>query len=445
MSDATIYALASGRPAAAIAVVRLSGPRAAQALRAVGCGAALEDPRRLIRAPIAAPDGDPIDDGMAVWFPGPGSYTGEDAAELHVHGGRATIEAVLAVLGGIDGLRMAEPGEFSRRAFDNGKLDLARVEGLADLIAAETEAQRRQALRQLSGVLGRACESWRDRLTAALAHMEATIDFSDEDLPDTLDASARAEIAGVRDEIAAALDDSGAGERLRDGLVVAIVGAPNAGKSSLLNALAKRDAAIVTDIAGTTRDLIEVAVSVGGYPVSLIDTAGLRDSDDPVEQEGIRRARQAAADADLRLAVIDGAAWPAVDPETASVLGADNTVGVLSKADVANGPETPACEGVALLPVSAVTGAGMAALEDRLAAMARDRLGGSEAALITRARHREALALAGDALDRALGGRGAELWAEDLRLALAAMGRITGRVDVDDVLDVIFRDFCIGK
>ena len=445
MTEETIYALSSGRPAAAVAVVRVSGPETEAVLRALGCGAALQRPRYLVRADIVSPAGEPLDDGMAVWFPGPASYTGEDAAELHTHGGRATIEAVLAVLGDIDGVRMAAPGEFSRRAFDNGKLDLARIEGLADLIAAETEAQRRQALRQLSGALGQACEGWRERLKNALAHMEATIDFSDEDLPDTLDDNARAGIAGVRDEIAGTLDDARAGERLRDGLVVAIIGAPNAGKSSLLNALAKRDAAIVTEIAGTTRDLIEVAVDVGGYPLLLIDTAGLRDSEDLVEQEGIRRARQAAANADIRLAVIDGAAWPAVSSEIGDALAANGALGVVSKADFNRVPVEPVYEGVPLLPVSSVTGAGIGTLEARLGTLAEEHLGGSEAALITRARHREALAQASGALDRALEGRGAELWAEDLRLALGAIGRIAGRVDVDDVLDVIFREFCIGK
>jgi len=438
-SHPTIFALASGRPPAAIAVVRLSGPKTRQALEALGASRALTAPRHLVRADLIDPSGEIIDDAMVVWFEGPASYTGEDAAELHCHGGLATIEALLAALDAVDGLRLAEPGEFSRRAFDNEKLDLAAIEGLGDLIAAETEAQRRQALRQLSGVLGKACEDWRHRLTGALAHMEATIDFSDEDLPDTLDDGARTGIASVKAEIDETLNDAGIGERLRDGLVVAIVGAPNAGKSSLLNALAGRDAAIVTDIAGTTRDIIEVSASLGGYPVSLIDTAGLRDSDDPVEQEGIRRARQAAETADIRLVLADGSAWPEIEPETSALLRADGSIGVLSKADL--GVAAP--EG--LLAVSAETGQGLGDLEARLAESGAAMLGGSEAALITRARHREALGDASDALARALDGRGAELWAEDLRHALAALGRIAGRVDVDDILDVIFRDFCIGK
>ena len=435
----TIFALASGRPAAAIAVIRVSGPDTGAALRALGASAALRQPRLLVRVNLRNSAGTVLDDAMAVWFEGPASYTGEDSAEIHCHGGAATIEAVLAALGALPGLGMAEPGEFSRRAFDNEKLDLAAVEGLGDLIAAETEAQRRQALRQLSGVLGKACEDWRSRLIGALAHMEATIDFSDEDLPDTLDDGARAGIAAVRAEIVEALDDRGVGERLRDGLVVAIVGTPNAGKSSLLNALAGRDAAIVTDIAGTTRDVIEVSASLGGYPVSLIDTAGLRDSDDPVEREGIRRARVAAENADLRLVVVDGTTWPDIDRETAALLSAEGAIGVLSKCDLG------VRDADDMLPVSATTGDGLSDLEAQLAEAAADRLGGSEAVLITRARHREALSHASDALTRALDGRGAELWAEDLRYALASLGRVAGRVDVDDVLDVIFRDFCIGK
>lgn len=439
MSHPTIYALASGRPSAAIAVIRVSGPATRLALTSLGAEKALDQPRKLCRVDLRDDLGGPIDDAMVVWFQGSASYSGEDSGEIHCHGGAATIEAVLGALGRVNGLRLAEPGEFSRRAFDNGKLDLAAIEGLGDLIAAETEAQRRQALRQLSGVLGRTCEDWRERLIGALAHMEATIDFSDEDLPDTLDDGARAGIDAVKGEIDEALNDDGVGERLRDGLVVAIVGAPNAGKSSLLNALAGRDAAIVTDIAGTTRDVIEVSASLKGYPVSLVDTAGLRDSDDPVEQEGIRRARVAANQADIRLVVVDGAAWPDLDAETEAMLRSENVIGVLNKCDLGVEPTT------AMLTVSATTGTGLDSLEERLGAAAAGMLGGSEGALITRARHREALGEASDALARALDGRGAELWAEDLRHALAALGRIAGRVDVDDVLDVIFRDFCIGK
>jgi len=441
----TIYALASGQPPAAIAVIRISGGETPRALSALGAGEALNRPRTLVRAALVSAVGDALDDAMAVWFPGPASYTGEDAAELHLHGGRATVAAVLETLRTVDGLRMATPGEFARRAFESGKLDLAEIEGLADLIAAETEAQRRQALRQLSGALGRACDGWRDRLTRALAHMEASIDFSDEDLPDELDAGARGVIEGVRDEITASLADGRAGERLRDGLVVAIVGAPNAGKSTLLNALAGRDAAIVSEHAGTTRDVIEVDAEVGGYPVALIDTAGLRETDDPVEQEGVRRARAAAGDADLRLVLIDGAEWPGIDSEAAALLAEPGSLGLVSKADLMTVPDEPMTGGAVLIAVSAKTGAGLSLLEERLRELAMDRLGGSEGALITRARHREALVDALGGLERALATEGAELWAEDLRLALASLGRIAGRVGVEDLLDVIFSEFCIGK
>lgn len=436
---ATIVAPASGPPPSAVVMIRLSGPATRHVLGALGCLAPLATPRRLVRVTVTSRAGDPLDDALAVWFPGPRSYTGEDAAELHCHGGRATLEALVQALTAFADVRLAEPGEFSRRAFDNGKLDLAAVEGLGDLIAAETEAQRKQAMRQLSGVLGRRCEAWSRCLTDALAHMEATIDFSDEDLPDTLDADARRVIGTVRAELADALDDSGIGERLRGGLVVAIAGAPNAGKSSLLNALARRDAAIVTDRAGTTRDIIEVAASLGGYPVSLVDTAGLRDSDDPVEQEGVCRARAAVDRADIRLLVLDGHTWPALDRESQDLLDGPDTLPLISKADL--GIRQPGN----LLTVSATHGTGLAALERQLATMAAQRLGGSETALITRARHREALTRAHDALGRALDSRAAELWAEDLRHALGALGRIAGRVDVEDLLDVIFRDFCIGK
>ncbi len=441
----TIYALASGRPPAAIAVIRLSGSATREVLASLGAARALDAPRRMVRAALRDATDEILDDAIVAWFPGPESYTGEDAAELYLHGGRTTVDAVFRTLEAIDGVSMADPGAFSRRAFDNGKLDLAEIEGLADLIAAETEAQRRQALRQLSGVLGRACDVWRDRLIHSLAHMEATIDFSDEDLPDALDSSARAEIEGVCDEIETVLADGHAGERLRDGLVVAIVGAPNAGKSTLLNALAGRDAAIVSEYAGTTRDIIEVAAEIGGYPVSLIDTAGLRDSDDPIETEGIRRARAAAGDADLRFVLIDGAGWPAIDAEAATLLEAPGAIGIVSKADLDPVPHTPETPGVDLIAVSATTGAGMDALEARLRSAAADAFGGADGALITRARHREALGQARDGLRRALDAQGAELWAEDLRFSLAALGRIAGRVDVEDLLDIIFSEFCIGK
>ena len=304
----TIFALSSGRPPAAIAVVRISGPQAGAALAAlVG---RLPKPREAMLARVRDPDsGDVIDDALALWFPAPRSVTGEDVAELHLHGGRAVVAAALAALGRIAHCRPAAPGEFTRRAFDNGKLDLTRVEGLADLIAADTEAQRRQAFRQLRGWLGDRAEAWRTGLIGALALVEARIDFADEgDVPEDLISPALAAARTLRDEIAAALADERRGERLREGLVVAIAGPPNAGKSSLINRIARREAAIVSPYAGTTRDIIEVHLDLGGAPVTLLDTAGIRESDDPVEQEGVRRARARAAGADLVLWLVDASA-----------------------------------------------------------------------------------------------------------------------------------------
>lgn len=444
MKSGTIFALASGTGAAGVAVIRVSGSAAADALRALA-GTEPAAPRRLVRIRLTDPVGGRwLDDGLACWFPGPRSFTGEDVVELHAHGGRAVVEGIMKALGSIDGLRLAEPGEFTRRAFENGKMDLTAAEGLADLVAAETEAQRAQALRQAGGALGRIYEDWRARLLAAQAHLEASIDFSDEDLPDGLIEGARSDVAALRGEIAAHLNDSHGGERLRDGIQVAIIGPPNAGKSSLLNLLAKRDAAIVSEIAGTTRDVIEVRLDLGGVPVTVADTAGLRDSDDAVEIEGVHRAARRAEEADLRLAVFDATDWPAPDGRTAALVDGA-TVVVVNKTDLAE-PDPPlAVNGQAALPISAKTGAGVGALEAQLAARVAALVPAGGAPLMTRARHREALTECEAALARFLGGPEAELAAEDLRLAARALGRITGRVDVEDMLDVIFREFCIGK
>src|SRR4249920_4056541 len=338
MSNATretIYALSSGRPPAAIAVVRISGPRAGAALKALT--GRLPDPRKAALARVRGRDGEIVDQALALWFPGPQSETGEDVAELQLHGGHAVVAAVFGALSNLAGLRPAEAGEFTRRAFENGKLDLTAVEGLADLVMAETEGQRRQAFRQMAGALGNRVENWRAQLIQALALVEAGIDFSDEaDVPQDLVGPALQIARSLEGEIAAALADGGRGERLREGLVVAIAGPPNAGKSTLLNRIAKREAAIVSPYAGTTRDVIEVHLDLGGLPVTVLDTAGIRETDDPVEREGVKRARDRASAADLVLWVVDASS--AADSQTPDIDAAASAIWVLrNKIDLVQG------------------------------------------------------------------------------------------------------------
>ena len=533
----TIFALSSGRGPAAIAVIRISGPRADAALRALT--GKVPSPRKAALARIRDPQtNDIIDEALALWFPAPHSETGEDVAELQPHGGRAVIAAVLEALGRIEGLKPAEAGEFTRRAFENGKLDLTAVEGLADLVAAETQGQRRQAFRQMKGALGTPAEAWRERLIQALALVEARIDFSDEaDVPQDLLAPALTIARALETEIAAALADGGRGERLREGLVVAIAGPPNAGKSTLLNRLARREAAIVSPFAGTTRDVIEVHLDLGGWPVTLLDTAGIRETDDPVELEGVRRARERAGAADLVLWVVDagdsdvesvipgrelkarlrasstryGDRTLNMEPEPAApgfqaaassgsrtdrntenglksfdlspsipptwlirnkidLLGGEQKKRNESESNYTRRSEALSDPTKSLIDmvnsrlvyknesiinnnelefgISAITGEGFEVLLNQLARRAEEFLAGAESALVTRVRHRHALEEVLAALRRAQDGEVAgreDLLAEELRLAARALGRLTGRVDVEDVLDVIFRDFCIGK
>jgi tRNA modification GTPase len=451
MTRDTIFALSSGRGPAAIAVVRMSGPQARFGLETLI--SRLPEPRaaglRKLRNPKTK---EVLDEALVLWFPGPGTETGEDMVELHLHGGRAVVAAVLDALGGLEGLRPAEAGEFTRRAFENGKIDLTAVEGLADLVSAETEAQRAQALRQYQGLLAARAETWRARLIEAMALVEAGIDFSDEaDVPADLVAPALAIARALVDEIAAALADGRRGERLREGLVVAIAGPPNAGKSSLLNRLARREAAIVSPYAGTTRDVIEVHLDLEGYPVTLLDTAGIRDSEDPVEQEGVRRAQARAASADLVLWVVD------VTQQDGAGARKNESVPVWwvwNKMDTLVGEPPDRFEsGFGTRPeqvfrISAVGGAGIGALVSDLARHAASIFVRGDPPLITRERHRRALEQARAALERGIvgGPDGADdILAEELRLAARALGRLTGRVDVEDVLDMIFRDFCIGK
>ena len=495
----TIFALSSGRGPAAIAIIRISGPRAGDALKALGVK--IPVPRKAglarVRNPDPLADNEIIDEALALWFPAPHSETGEDVAELQLHGGRAVIAAVLAALATVEGLRMAEAGEFTRRAFENGKLDLTAVEGLADLVMAETQGQRRQAFRQMKGLLGGRAETWRQRLIQALALVEAGIDFSDEtDVPNNLLAPALIIARELETEIAAALADGGRGERLREGLVVAIAGPPNAGKSMLLNRLAKREAAIVSPYAGTTRDVIEVHLDLAGWPVTLLDTAGIRDTEDPVELEGVRRARERAAAADLVLWVVDSRDSPnsgaaAFENEAESNGKAESrppTWLIRNKIDLIEGQtqrselglldiatseavfdpnkplknmvknelthktESEPTKNELIFNLSAVTGEGFDQLLAQLARHAESFLAGAEQALVTRERHRRALEEVLAALRRARGGElgdedllAQELLAEELRIAAHALGRLTGRVDVEDILDVIFRHFCIGK
>ncbi|MBX3553282.1 MAG: tRNA uridine-5-carboxymethylaminomethyl(34) synthesis GTPase MnmE [Pseudolabrys sp.] len=434
----TIFALSSGRPPAAIAVIRISGPRAGTALEALT--GRIPPPRKGVLGRIReTPGGEMIDEALVLWFPGPNSETGEDVAELQLHGGQAVIAATLRVLGAMEGLRLAEGGEFTRRGFENGKLDLTAVEGLGDLIAAETDAQRRQAFQQMKGLLGDRAETWRRRLVEALALVEARIDFSDEaDVPEDLLGPALTIVQGLRDEIAAALADGRRGERLRDGLVAAVTGPPNAGKSTLLNRLARRDVAIVSPVPGTTRDVIEVHLDLNGYPVTLLDTAGIRESADPVEQEGIRRARTRAEAADLILWLSDSGEEPP--------FGSSIPVWKLrTKVDLLDKDKNLYSLTENEFSISSKTDINIHLLIDRLSSFAASSLQSQTPALVTRERHRGLLQATLAGLTEALAQTEHELVAESLRRAADALGRLTGRIDVEDVLDVIFRDFCIGK
>jgi len=438
MNSDTIFALASGAGRAAVAVMRVSGPDAAAILTTLA--GSLPRPReatlRRLRHPAT---GEVLDRALVLWFPGPRSYTGEDGVEFHLHGGSAVIAGVAEALAAT-GARPAEPGEFTRRAFLHGKLDLTAAEGIADLVEAETAAQRRQALRQAEGALGTLYGAWTARLTRLLARQEAFIEFEDEDLPADLDAQVEEQAAALRSEILAHLADGGRGERLREGLLVAILGAPNAGKSSLLNVLVGREAAIVSARAGTTRDVVEARLDLAGVPVTLADTAGLREAADEIEAEGVRRARRRGEEADLVLAVFAADRPP--DAETLAMIGPGVLV-VANKCDLA--PASEAIGGVVPLAVSARTGEGLEALRARLAEEAAARAGFGTAAPLTRPRHRAALQEAVDWLQVLPSAALPELRAEALRAALRAIGRITGQVGVEAVLDVVFGEFCIGK
>ncbi len=433
----TIFALSSGAPPAGVAVIRASGPGVRAALQAMtgGVPAAREAALRWIADPRT---GDRIDRGLVLFFPGPASFTGEDVLELHIHGGRAVIAAVLAGLGKLADFRPAEAGEFTRRAFVGGRMDLAEAEGLADLVSADTEAQRQAAIRQMQGSIRKQYESWADQLTRARGLIEANLDFSEEEgLGDLWLTEGRALAAGIGAEMEAALGGFDQARVIREGLEVMLLGPVNAGKSTLLNAIAGRDVAIVSAEPGTTRDLIEVAVDLGGLKVTLTDGAGIREAEGAVEREGVRRAQERAKTADLVL-------WLAASDETVTSESAAELWTIATKVDQAAGAELIRFRNEADFALSGLTGEGVDVLVAALARWASARWSG-EPAIVGRERHRSALTEAVRAVNEAVDRQDSELAAEDLRLATEAIGRITGRIDVEAVLDVVFREFCIGK
>lgn len=430
----TIFALSSGALPSGVAVIRISGPNSRFALETIV--GKIPPPRKAILRTLVDPvDGVGIDKGIVMWFPGPDSFTGEDSAELQVHGGPAVISALCSVLGAIQGLRMAEPGEFTRRAFENGKIDLTEAEGLADLISAQTGAQREMAFRQNSGALRAVMEGWSSRLTRIRAHIEAEFDFSEEeDVAGGIGEWAWKSAEDLAGEIAAFLDDGHRGEIIRDGFQVVLLGRPNSGKSSLLNALARRSVAIVSAEAGTTRDILEVHLDLAGYAVTIVDTAGIRDSGSEVESEGIRRALERAERADLII-------WLSSVDEPEQVPEVRRNCDVIefrSKDD----------EGIyGQHGISVVRENGIQSIIDSVTELVRNKLGGSESVSVTRERHRQLLTACAAAIRQAAGNETmpCEIRAEHLREAGGLLGRITGSVDVEDLLDVIFSEFCIGK
>ncbi|WP_294622431.1 tRNA uridine-5-carboxymethylaminomethyl(34) synthesis GTPase MnmE [uncultured Roseovarius sp.] len=426
----TIYALSTAQGKAGVAVIRVSGPLAFHACEVLSGDVPMR--RRAVLRTLRDPDGMHLDDALVLTFSRNASFTGEDVVEFQIHGSTAIIASILRVLGGIDGLRAAEPGEFTRRALENGQLSLSQVEGLADLIEAETEAQRRQALRVLSGDLGDLAEGWRQKLIRAAALLEATIDFADEDVPVDVGPEVAELVSDVQDGLERQIQGVGVSERIRTGFEVAIVGAPNVGKSTLLNAIAGRDAAITSEYAGTTRDVIEVRMDLNGLPVTILDTAGLRETEDFVESIGIDRAKQRAQQADLRVFLVENDQRPDFSVQVDDII-------VKAKADLLETPDNA---------VSGLSGQGVGALIEKITYALSERA--ADAAIATRERHRLAMAKGYGALNDASallpqGEKTADVAAEEIRTAIRALDSLVGRIDVENVLDEIFSSFCLGK
>ncbi len=442
MTD-TIFALASARGVSGVAVVRVSGEHAFQSLEMLA-GRANFKMREAALCKLSH-DGCFLDHALILPFKNPHSYTGEDVVEYHLHGGIAVVQGFLNAIGQIDNHRMAEPGEFTRRAFENGKMDLTEAEAVADLIHAETQLRKEQALAQMDGSLSRLYEDFKVKITKILAYVEAELEFPDEDLPTDVLAEIRPKIEHLLKDISAHLTDNRRGERLRHGIHVAIIGAPNAGKSSLVNALTQRDIAIVSEIAGTTRDVIEAHLDIGGYPVILSDTAGLRpdqigeDGQDKIESEGIRRALKIAKEADIRVILYDGTE-PELDQHSLDLEDHPATIAVINKSD-----QNISLKHSTALKISVKDNSGIDEFLDRLTKEIEVMIGRMDSPALTRQRHREAMQESRKALERCINAPLPELAAEDLRLAIRYIGKISGRVDVEDLLDVVFRDFCIGK
>lgn len=427
----TIFALSTAPGVAGVAVVRLSGGASKSVLEALS-GKANWQPNLMAHSRFYDFSGGLIDEGLAVYFAAPRSFTGEDVVELNIHGSRATVERLLEVLGDFPGLRLANRGEFSRRAFENGKMDLTEVEGLSDLINADTELQRQQSIRQMGGELSRVYDGWRREVIKLLAELEATIDFSDDEIPDDLDERAASKIRELKAKMEEHLAAGKRAKRLREGIAVAILGEPNVGKSSLFNAILGREQAIVSKIPGTTRDVIEAYIDIKGYPIILADTAGIRETLDEVETEGVRRAYERAENADLQIWLFDDVKKLPKGPEKDKIY-------VLSKADLQQNMPN------GVLAVSSQTGVGINELINKITELAGSLAGLSESPLMTRARHAELIKSAVLSLELASAETAIDLKSEQVRCAAKSLDELIGRVDVEEVLDVIFGEFCIGK